>query len=55
MLTHSTRRWLAGMGVAGALVAASAIPAVAGPSSDDVLLYANDVLLAPGGEPKSST
>ncbi|MEH0842546.1 LPXTG cell wall anchor domain-containing protein [Micromonospora sp. CPCC 205711] len=55
MLTHSTRRWLAGMGVAGALVAASAIPAVAGPSSDDVLLYANDVLLAPGGEAKSVT
>ncbi len=29
MLTHSTRRWLAGLGVAGALVAASASPAVA--------------------------
>ena len=29
MLTHSTRRWLAGIGVAGAFVAASATPAVA--------------------------
>lgn len=29
MLTHSTRRWLAGLGVAGAFVAASASPAVA--------------------------
>ena len=29
MLTHSTRRWLAGLGVAGAFVAASATPAVA--------------------------
>lgn len=29
MLKHSTRRWLAGLGVAGAIVAASASPASA--------------------------
>ncbi|MET7706143.1 LPXTG cell wall anchor domain-containing protein [Micromonospora sp. NPDC005413] len=55
MLTHSTRRWLAGLGVAGAFVAASASPAVAEESSNDVFLYANNALLAAGGEPKAIT
>ncbi|QGN46020.1 LPXTG cell wall anchor domain-containing protein [Micromonospora sp. WMMC415] len=51
MLKHSARRWLAGIGVAGALVAASAIPASAAPA-DDLDLYANNVILAPGGTEK---
>ncbi|WP_229398945.1 LPXTG cell wall anchor domain-containing protein [Micromonospora okii] len=33
MLTHPTRRWLAGIGVAGAFVAVSAAPAVATPEA----------------------
>jgi hypothetical protein len=33
MLKHSTRRWLAGLGVAGAFVAASAVPASAAPEA----------------------
>ncbi|MDZ5445547.1 LPXTG cell wall anchor domain-containing protein [Micromonospora sp. 4G57] len=53
MFTHSTRRWLAGIGVAGAFVAASATPALAEPAVDDLLLYANDALIAPGGEARS--
>ncbi|TDC76923.1 LPXTG cell wall anchor domain-containing protein [Micromonospora sp. KC606] len=52
MLKHSTRRWLAGLGVAGAFVAASATPAAAEPGSDDILLYANNALIAVGGEDK---
>ncbi|NJP34264.1 LPXTG cell wall anchor domain-containing protein [Micromonospora thermarum] len=55
MLKHSTRRWLAGIGVAGALVAASATPASAEESGGEVFLFANSVLLAPGGAPKSVT
>ncbi|MFG3422833.1 LPXTG cell wall anchor domain-containing protein [Micromonospora sp. NPDC048063] len=55
MLKHSTRRWLAGLGVAGALVAASASPAVAEEPGDELLLYANNALVAPGGEAKSVT
>ncbi|MFY1618651.1 LPXTG cell wall anchor domain-containing protein [Micromonospora sp. WMMD736] len=55
MLTHSTRRWLAGLGVAGAFVAASASPAVAEEPSNEVFLYANNALLAAGGEAKSVT
>ncbi|MDT0533209.1 LPXTG cell wall anchor domain-containing protein [Micromonospora sp. DSM 115977] len=51
MLTHSTRRWLAGLGVAGALVAASAIPASAAPTGS-LKLSANDVIVAPGGATK---
>ncbi|MGK5673525.1 hypothetical protein ACSNOB_11875, partial [Micromonospora sp. URMC 106] len=45
MLEHSTRRWLAGLGVAGALVAASASPAVA---EDDAPFEAgaHDILVA---------
>ncbi|MEU8295992.1 LPXTG cell wall anchor domain-containing protein [Micromonospora sp. NPDC048909] len=51
MLKHSTRRWLAGLGVAGALVAASATPAAAAPA-DDFELYANNLIVAPGGPEK---
>ncbi|MEU5721145.1 LPXTG cell wall anchor domain-containing protein [Micromonospora sp. NPDC047738] len=53
MLSNSTRRWLAGLGVAGAFVAASATPAAAAPASDDMLLYANNALVAPGGEARN--
>ncbi|MER7330861.1 MULTISPECIES: LPXTG cell wall anchor domain-containing protein [unclassified Micromonospora] len=44
MLKHSTRRWLAGLGVAGALVAASANPAVA--ADDPFEVVAQDMLVA---------
>ncbi|MEV0154208.1 cell wall anchor protein [Micromonospora sp. NPDC050686] len=58
MHAHSTRRWLAGLGVAGALVAASAIPAVAAPpplpdrQAQEFALYGNNVTVAPGGPEK---
>ncbi|WP_255509086.1 LPXTG cell wall anchor domain-containing protein [Micromonospora sp. A202] len=57
MLKHSTRRWLAGLGVAGALVAASATPASAAPAAfaapaENLDLYANNVIVAPGGTGK---
>ncbi|SCL64666.1 LPXTG cell wall anchor domain-containing protein [Micromonospora chersina] len=45
MLSHSTRRWLAGLGVAGAFVAASATPAAA---ADSFQLISYDTLVAPG-------
>ncbi|MFC8297413.1 LPXTG cell wall anchor domain-containing protein [Micromonospora orduensis] len=45
MLTHSTRRWLAGLGVAGAFVAASASPALADPAAE-FDLYFQDVTVA---------
>lgn len=44
MLSHSTRRWLAGLGVAGALVAASATPAYA--ADDPFEVIAQDMLIA---------
>ncbi|MFI6782474.1 LPXTG cell wall anchor domain-containing protein [Micromonospora sp. NPDC050276] len=46
MLTHSTRRWLAGLGVAGAIVAASASPAVAAEAPFEIATH--DLLVAPG-------
>ncbi|CCH22260.1 LPXTG cell wall anchor domain-containing protein [Micromonospora lupini] len=54
MLTHSTRRWLAGLGVAGAFVAASASPAVAAAKEAPLELgvYFNDTTLAAGSEGK---
>ncbi|RQX17329.1 cell wall anchor protein [Micromonospora ureilytica] len=58
MLTHSTRRWLAGLGVAGAFVAASASPAVAAPTPAEARaaqgfdLYANNIIIAPEGPEK---
>ncbi|SCE85875.1 hypothetical protein [Micromonospora mirobrigensis] len=60
MHPHPNRRWLAGLVVAGGLVAASALPAAAAPApapipnllAQDVKLYANDVVLAPGGPGK---
>jgi LPXTG-motif cell wall-anchored protein len=57
MLKHSTRRWLAGLGVAGAFVAASATPTFAAPAAPTALaenldLYANNVIVAPGGTEK---
>ncbi|MGB2572437.1 LPXTG cell wall anchor domain-containing protein [Micromonospora citrea] len=52
MLKHSTRRWLAGLGVAGAFVAASATPASAEDSAVDLGLYFNDTTLAVGTEGK---
>ncbi|WP_343449582.1 LPXTG cell wall anchor domain-containing protein [Micromonospora oryzae] len=52
MLKHPTRRWLAGLGVAGALVAASASPAVAAPAAD-IELYFQDTTLAADSPGKS--
>ncbi|WP_406074023.1 LPXTG cell wall anchor domain-containing protein [Micromonospora sp. NBC_01638] len=46
MLTHSTRRWLAGLGVAGAFIAASASPAVAAEAPFEIATH--DLLVAPG-------
>ncbi|WP_406074021.1 LPXTG cell wall anchor domain-containing protein [Micromonospora sp. NBC_01638] len=47
MLTHSTRRWLAGLGVAGAFVAASASPAVANEEAPVELgIYFGDTTIA---------
>ncbi|MEU5779993.1 LPXTG cell wall anchor domain-containing protein [Micromonospora lupini] len=45
MLNHSTRRWLAGLGVAGAVIAASASPALAAPAAE-FELYFQDVTVA---------
>ncbi|MFC4149108.1 LPXTG cell wall anchor domain-containing protein [Micromonospora mangrovi] len=50
MLTHSTRRWLAGLGVAGAFVAASATPALAGTPGVALGLYLSDSTIAAGSE-----
>ncbi|MCG5467723.1 LPXTG cell wall anchor domain-containing protein [Micromonospora sp. LAH09] len=47
MLTHSTRRWLAGLGVAGAFVAASAGPAGAAAPAPEYGLYFQNVTVAP--------
>ncbi|MGY0006568.1 LPXTG cell wall anchor domain-containing protein [Micromonospora sp. I033] len=46
MLTNSTRRWLTGLGVAGAFVAASATPASAAEASFEIVTH--DLLVAPG-------
>ncbi|MEU5903642.1 LPXTG cell wall anchor domain-containing protein [Micromonospora sp. NPDC047467] len=52
MLKHSTR-WIAGLGVAGALVAASATPAVAAASATEP--YFQDATLAVGSAPTTRT
>ncbi|MEU5721144.1 LPXTG cell wall anchor domain-containing protein [Micromonospora sp. NPDC047738] len=59
MLSNPTRRWLAGLGVAGALIAASAVPAVAAPGvplsdrqATEFGLYANNVIVASDGSMK---
>ncbi|MEV4196752.1 LPXTG cell wall anchor domain-containing protein [Micromonospora globbae] len=46
MIKNSARRWLAGLGVAGAFVAASATPAVAAEVPFEVVTH--DLLVAPG-------
>ncbi|MEW2384066.1 LPXTG cell wall anchor domain-containing protein [Micromonospora sp. NPDC047707] len=46
MLKHSTRRWFAGIGVAGALVAASATPATAQAPDVELGVYMNDLTIA---------
>ncbi|MCW3813665.1 LPXTG cell wall anchor domain-containing protein [Micromonospora sp. DR5-3] len=46
MLSNSTRRWLAGLGVAGAFVAASATPAAAAEAPFEIVTH--DLLVAPG-------
>lgn len=51
MLTNSARRLLAGFGVVGAVVAATATPAVGQSKSGDTF-YANSVIVAPGGTEK---
>jgi LPXTG-motif cell wall-anchored protein len=52
MFTNSTRRWLAGLGVAGAFVAASATPAVAGGSQIKLGLYFSDTTIATNSDGK---
>ncbi|MEV4540312.1 LPXTG cell wall anchor domain-containing protein [Micromonospora echinaurantiaca] len=48
MLRNSTRRWLAGLGVAGALVAASATPAFAEGAKTKLGVYTPDMTIAAG-------
>ncbi|MGC4886104.1 LPXTG cell wall anchor domain-containing protein [Micromonospora sp. DT227] len=52
MLSHSTRRWLAGLGVAGAFVAASATPAVAAAPQIALGVYFGDTTVATGSDGK---
>ncbi|MEU8295991.1 LPXTG cell wall anchor domain-containing protein [Micromonospora sp. NPDC048909] len=54
MLRYSIRRLLAGLAVAAAVVTAAGTPTSAAPASD-FELYANDVLVAPGGAPQPLT
>lgn len=48
MLKNSTRRWLAGLGVAGAFVAASATPAFAEGTKTKLGVYTPDLTIAAG-------
>jgi LPXTG-motif cell wall-anchored protein len=52
MLTNSARRWLAGLGVAGAFVAASATPAAAEEPAIQLGLFMNDTTIAVGTDGK---
>ncbi|MFE9651728.1 LPXTG cell wall anchor domain-containing protein [Micromonospora sp. NPDC006431] len=52
MLRNSTRRWLAGLGVAGAFVAASATPALAEEAQVKLGLYFGDTTIAAGSNGK---
>lgn len=52
MLSNSTRRWLAGLGVAGAFVAASATPAVAAAPQVKLGLYFSDTTIATNSDGK---
>ncbi|MCI4063581.1 LPXTG cell wall anchor domain-containing protein [Micromonospora sp. R77] len=52
MFSHSTRRWLAGLGVAGAFVAASATPAAAAGSQIELGLYFGDTTIATNSDGK---
>ncbi|NES14458.1 MULTISPECIES: LPXTG cell wall anchor domain-containing protein [Micromonospora] len=52
MLTRSTRRWLAGLGVAGAFVAASAAPAAAADSQIKLSWYFDDTTIGAGSDGK---
>ncbi|MFG2165176.1 LPXTG cell wall anchor domain-containing protein [Micromonospora chersina] len=52
MLSHSTRRWLAGLSVAGAFVAASATPAAAAGSQIKLGLYFGDTTIATNSDGK---
>ncbi|MEW2429720.1 LPXTG cell wall anchor domain-containing protein [Micromonospora sp. NPDC047644] len=49
------RRWLAGVGIVGALLAASAVPAFASPAVEDLDFFVKDVVVAPGGPAKGSS
>lgn len=55
MFSQTTRRLLAGLGVAGAFVAASASPAVAADNTRDLWLFANNALISVDGDPKGIT
>ncbi|MET7747256.1 LPXTG cell wall anchor domain-containing protein [Micromonospora sp. NPDC005367] len=55
MLNHSTRRWLAGLGVVGAFVAASATPAAAKKPAVELGLYMTDTTIASGSEGKTES
>ncbi|WFE37746.1 LPXTG cell wall anchor domain-containing protein [Micromonospora sp. WMMD998] len=52
MLSNSTRRWLAGLGVAGAFVAASATPAFAAAPQVELGLYFSDTTIATNSDGK---
>ncbi|WP_308290964.1 LPXTG cell wall anchor domain-containing protein [Micromonospora sp. RL09-050-HVF-A] len=55
MLKHSTRRWLAGLSVAGAFVAASATPASAESAKVNLGIYFDDTTVALGSEGKTNS
>ncbi|MEU1808161.1 hypothetical protein [Micromonospora aurantiaca (nom. illeg.)] len=52
MLSNSTRRWFAGLGVAGAFVAASATPALAADPKAELGVYFSDTTIAADSDGK---